>query len=91
MVTSLTNTAQSILTGAGRVNGVVINGGAAAEVVIFRATADTPEYFRYQIPIGASVFLPIRFFAEAGLEVITADAAGDVQVTVFFMKLSSPL
>ncbi len=88
VVTSLTNTAQSIFTGAWRVAGVVMTGGASAEVVIFRANDDSPEYFRYSLPAGTSVFLPVHFYAEDGLEVITATAAGDVTVTVFYVKLS---
>ena len=89
-ITSLTTTAQSVFTGPNRVAGVVINGGAAAEIVIFRANDDSPEYFRYHIAANTSAFLPVSFFAEDGLEVITASAAGDVTVTVFYFEPSSP-
>ena len=90
-VTSLTNTAQSVFTGPGRVSGVVINGGANPEIVIFRANDDSPEYFRFDIAATSSVYIPVRFFAEEGLEVLTATAAGDVTVTVFYFEPSSPI
>jgi hypothetical protein len=89
---SLTNTAQTLLdavsgaVGGTDVLGVHIRGGAAAEVVIFRAVDDTPEYFR--VPIAANGFeelkLPFRVARSEGLEVLTADTAGDVEVVLFY-------
>jgi hypothetical protein len=91
-IAALTNTAQAVFTsvasalGQQVILGFLINGGAAAEVVIFRATDDSPEYFR--VNIGAGGFAlheqPFCIAMSEGLEVITASAAGDVEVTVFY-------
>lgn len=88
-ISDLTNAERAVFSGAGRVSGAVINGGAAAEIVIFRGTADTPEYMRVNVPIAGCIVVPIGWFAESGLEVITASAAGDVDITIFYTKLSS--
>ena len=89
-ITDLSDTAQTIFTGPGRVEGIHIFGGSAAEIVIFRAVDDSPEYFRHDIGAApSSVYLPMSFFAEDGLEVITASAAGAVRVTVFYWLPSS--
>ncbi len=95
-VTSLTNTAQSIFaatagaTGNILVNGIIVNGGAAAEIVIFRAEDDSPEYFRISVPIGDTKYIefrtPLAISALDGMEALTASAAGDVEVTVFYWQ-----
>jgi len=93
-ITALTNVAQQVFAPSGisgdlgkvLVLGFVINGGAAAEQVIFRADDNTPEYFR--VNVGAGGFQPhtepFEIPAIEGLELITASAAGDVEVTVFY-------
>jgi len=93
-VTALTNVAQQVFAASGitgdlgkvLVLGFIINGGAAAEQVIFRATDDTPEYFRVNVAAGGVQIHsdPFEVPAIEGLELITASAAGDVEVTVFY-------
>jgi len=80
----LSDTAQAVFEGGRWVTGVVVNGCAAAEIVILRATADTPEYMRISVAIAGFVAVPFRWFAEGGLEAITASAAGDVNITVVY-------
>lgn len=88
--TDVDTTAQTIFTGPGRVAGIHIRGGAAAEIVIFRAVDDSPVYFQHDIAATpASTYIPVSFFAEDGLEVLTASAAGDVEVTVFYWHPNS--
>lgn len=60
----------------------ILEGGAAEEVVIFRAVGGTPEYQRVTVPANAplTVRLGQNVNANNGLEVVTADAAGDVSV-----------
>ena len=85
---NLSNVAQAVFTGGRRVAGFFIVGGAAAEIVIFRKIDDT-EYFRIPVAIGALVDLSkSEFYANGGLELITASAAGDVQVVVFYDNAS---
>jgi hypothetical protein len=85
--TNLSNTAQPVFTEGRQVVGVIITGGATAEVVIFRAINDT-EYFRVNVAIGATVIVEFPWYANGGLELITADAAGDVRVAVFYVSSS---
>jgi hypothetical protein len=95
-VTALTNVAQAIFAASGVTDdlgsklilGFLINGGAAAEVVIFRATDDTPEYFRVNVAAAGFAYhdQPFEISAAEGLELITASAAGDVEVTVFYYQ-----
>lgn len=84
-IDDLSNTATTVFTAGRWVTGVTVSGGAAAEIVIFRATADTPEYRR--VPVGIAGFATFEFpwFAEGGLEVLTASAAGDVGVTIDYL------
>ena len=86
---ALTNVAQDV--GADGVNlkvsHLVATGGAAAEIIIFRNSAGTTEYFRLPIGIGETIVLPRGFETEeGGLEALTASAAGDVNLTVFFFN-----
>jgi hypothetical protein len=92
--TNLSNTAQEVFSatsgsfGGTDVDVIHLRGGAAAEVVIFRAVDDSPEYFRVSLAIGEEKWLlfpkPVRFASDQGLEVITADAAGDVTVELYY-------
>lgn len=93
-ITALTNVAQTVFAASGLspdfgkvlILGFVINGGAAAEQVIFRAVDNAPEYFR--VNVGAAGFQaheePFEIPADEGLELITASLAGDVEVTIFY-------
>lgn len=86
----VSNTAVPVFTGPGRVAGIHLRGGAAAEIVIFRANDDSPVYFQHDIgQTPASVYIPVSFYAEEGLEVLTASAASGVEVTVFYYAASS--
>lgn len=86
-ITALSTAPFTIFTEAHRVRGIVLTTVTAA-TVIFRAIDDVPEYFRYTVPANTSVFLDIGFFAEEGLEILTAAASGNTDVTVFWVKLS---
>lgn len=88
----LTNAAQDVGTAGEKikVSHFLLTGGAAAEIVIFRNSAGTNEYFRVPLAAGEKVVVPRGFVAEVGashgLEVLTADAAGDVYCTIFYFK-----
>jgi hypothetical protein len=82
----LTNAAQVIFTGSRPVFGVRLVGGAAAEVVIFRRSGAGAEYFRVPLAIGEKYQDDIEWDARDGLEVLTADAAGDVQAATHFFE-----
>ena len=83
---ALSNTAVPVFTDGRWVQNIIIEGGAAAEIVIFRAIADTPVWFRVPVGIAGSVVLTFsgRGLFLPGLEVITASAAGDVGVAIFY-------
>lgn len=85
-IASLTDTAQTVVAvgAATLITWGIINGGAADEVVIFRAVDNTPEYFRVTVPSGSSVIVP-GFTVDPlqGLEIITVDAAADIDCTFF--------
>ena len=85
-IESLTNSAQTVFAAGAkvRIGHIVCAGGAAAEIVIFRAIADTPVYMQVNVPIGDTVVVPGWVVGTGGLEVITASAAGDVNVAVFY-------
>lgn len=82
----LSNTAVPVFTDGRYVQNIVISGGAAAEIVIFRAIADTPVWF--QVPVGIAGSVVLSFSGNglflAGLEVLTASAAGDVSIAIFY-------
>jgi hypothetical protein len=84
----LTNVAQDVGT-AGvpqRVKWIDITGGAAAEVIIFRSSDGATEYFRLNVGIAGTLHLDgFSFYAKSGLEILTADAAGDVKVTIAYV------
>lgn len=82
---ALDTTAQDVGTASveRRVAWGTITGGAAAEIVIFRDSAGSTEYFRQPVPIGAVIPLG-GFFAKDGLEVLTASAAGDVGLVLAY-------
>lgn len=61
-------------------------GGAAAEVVEFRATADTPIYFAVPVGIAAHVNVELDVYLADGLEILTRTAAGDVEVSIFYVQ-----
>ncbi|MGH7894862.1 MAG: hypothetical protein ACREQL_09345 [Candidatus Binatia bacterium] len=97
-ITALTDTAQTVFAAvAGSTAGtdisvIHLSGGAAAEIVIFRAVDDSPEYFRVKLAILEDKWLifpsdrPLRIAKSEGLEVITASAAADVDVQCFFFQ-----
>lgn len=85
-VTDLDTTPQEVFTGGRGVSGIRIIGGAAAEIVIFRAVDNSPEYFRINVGIGEQYVDDLPWYAEEGLEVLTASGAGDVSVTVHYFK-----
>lgn len=67
-----------------QIGGIRIVGGAAAEVVIFRRTGAGATYFTIPVGIGAYVESDIRWYADGGLEILTATVAGDVEVVIHF-------
>ena len=79
-------TAQGVGTASAKikVSSSVLSGGAAAEEVIFRRTGAGAEILRIPLAIGENLEITRGFQADSGLEVLTADAAGDVHVTVFY-------
>jgi hypothetical protein len=93
-IDSLTNTPQPVFaavsaaTGGQTVNGFAINGGAAAEQVIFKSASGAVEYFRVNVAASGWVTRdrPFVIAANLGLSVETATAAGDVEVSVFYWK-----
>jgi hypothetical protein len=85
---ALTNVAQDVGTASipQRVCWINLIGGAANEVVILRKSDASAEYCRIPVAAGASVMLPgFKFYASAGLEVLTVDAAGDVTCQVAYV------
>jgi hypothetical protein len=88
-INDLTNAAREVVANASaiQVAGVVIGGGAANEVVIFRSQADgSTVYMTVPVLAGDSKVIPFPWEAPLGLEVITASAAGDVSVTIFYHR-----
>lgn len=88
-ITSLTTTAQTVFAASERhwFKGIHLLGGAADEIVIFRAVDNSPEFFRLPIAAGVAAYYEIAGESGAeGLEVVTASAAGDVTVAVFEVK-----
>jgi len=81
----LTSAAQAVFSNGRWVTGVTIRGGAAAEVVILRASADTPPYMEIPVGIAGHAKVEYPWFAEAGLEALTATAAGDVNITITYL------
>jgi len=82
----LSDTAVPVFTSGRYVQNIIIEGGAAAEIVIFRGIADTPVWFRVPVAIAGSVhfefsgkglFLP-------NLEIITASASTGLTVAIFY-------
>ncbi len=68
-----------------RVAGLVAKGGAAAEIIIFRASGGGAELFRLPLAIGERVAWPrFKFYAPGGLEVLTVDTAADVELTIVY-------
>jgi hypothetical protein len=79
----LTNKAQVLLVPAPTrtLTYCVIQGGAAAEQVIFRGVGGSPTYATVNIAAGAVVGRSLQAAIPAGgLEVLTSDPAGDVTV-----------
>lgn len=93
---SLTDTAQTLFAavagamGFQEVSVLHLVGGAAAEIVIFRAEDNLPEYFRVNLAALEDKWIvfptdrPLAFAKVEGLEVITASAAGDVTVEAYY-------
>jgi hypothetical protein len=79
--TALSNVAAVVSSTQVKATAIVFGGGAAAEEVIFRRPGAGTEYFRIKVPITAAFFIP-GFDFEDGLEILTADAAGDVAVFI---------
>jgi hypothetical protein len=80
----LTNSAQAVFSGGRGVKGVNIQGVGNAATVIFRGTGAGAEYMRITVGIGSRQEFRVPFYAANGLEVLTASAAGDVNITVFY-------
>lgn len=92
----LSNTAQDVGE-AGKeqwVLGAMVFPGAADEIVIFRDSAGSVTHFRLPIPatvsstagesISTPVVLPFPVRCPGGLEVLTASAAGDIEIIVSY-------
>jgi hypothetical protein len=80
---SLTNTAQVLLSPVPvrTITFCVIQGGAADETVILRGVGGSPTYATVNVAAGAVMGRSINAAIPAGgLEVVTADSAGDVTV-----------
>jgi hypothetical protein len=87
---TLTNVGQEVGPGdasAIKVSHIVIeSGGVGDDVIIFRNSFATAEYFRVRLA-AQSTFVDARgFYAPDGLEVLTAIAAGDVYLTIFYVE-----
>lgn len=87
-ITDLTNAAQEVVANANelQITGVTISGGAAAEVVVFRSQDGNTTYFKVPVGIAGHTTIPFTWLADEGLEVLTESAAGDVGVTIFYVK-----
>lgn len=83
LAASLTTTPQTLYAGKAKVSHFVVGGGAADEIVIFRAVDDSPEYMRVPVLAGTTVVVPGFEIGAEGLEVVTASLAGDVTVAAF--------
>jgi hypothetical protein len=82
---TLTNAAEAVAAQGTFISGWRATGGAAAQVIIFRRPSAGAEYFRANVPInGLVVSPPGGFYASGGLEVLTAGAAADVNLNVFY-------
>jgi hypothetical protein len=68
-----------------KVSHMILRGGAAEEILIFEHLDGSAEYFRVTLAIGENVILRQGWEATGGLRVQTASAAGDVEVTVFYV------
>lgn len=84
--TDLDTTAQSVKTTPISVASFRIVGGAAQEIVIFRAADDSPVYFQVVVGAGAVVESTLPWYAEEGLELLTASLAGDVEVVIHYLE-----
>ncbi len=84
-VTSLTDTAQELfpITDLAKISHVIITSGSAQVTVIFRAIDDV-EDFRVKVPANETRILPGWQVGKGGLEVITAAADGNTEVTAFY-------
>jgi hypothetical protein len=83
----LTNVAQDVGTSGQAVkvsHYLIRSGGGGNDVIIFRNSAGTSEYFRIDVPAQTSICDPRGFTADEGLEVLTLAAAGDVYLSVFY-------
>ena len=87
-VAALSNTAKTLFAAnvKAKITHIVISGGAAAEVVIFRDLDDSPEIVRVAVAAGQTKVIPGWQVTDQGIEVITVDAAGDVTVTAFTVE-----
>lgn len=90
-ITALDTTAQTVVAAGARrkFTHFIISGGNAAEIVIFRAVDDAPEYFRVAVPAASTVVVPGFDCGPQGLEVATVTAAGDVYVTAFYVAFGA--
>jgi len=72
-----------------RTEAILISGAPLLpRTVIFRGAAGTPEWFRAAVPANQALYLPLAFVIPAqGVEVLTADAGGDVSVCFFYNLL----
>ena len=86
LVASLTNSARAavpVALAGLQITHIVISGGAANEIVIFRDIDDSPERMRVSVLAGDTKVIPGYSADDQGTEILTASAAGDVTVTFF--------
>lgn len=82
-VDDLSNTLALVSASAIFVGWGTIVGGAARETVIFRRPDAGATYFEQLVPINGVIDLHGMYFPD-GLEVITADGAGDIGVVLHY-------
>ncbi|MGH7894863.1 MAG: hypothetical protein ACREQL_09350 [Candidatus Binatia bacterium] len=99
-IPALVNVAQAVFAAVPGASGGVdiasihFNGPAAARIITFRtANGGATEYFHINLPSGSSdrwiIFdddRPLRIARSAGLEVLTNNAAGPVELNIYFWQ-----
>ena len=67
-----------------KISHYILQGGGSLETIIFRSSAGA-EFFRLQLQAAEVLIISRGFQAVGGLELLTLTAAGDVNVTIFYL------
>lgn len=86
-VTGLTNSYQTLLLGGKKykITHIVFSGGAAAKFVDIAKIGTPSTIFRVGVPANDTVVLPGWDTDTGGIRVRTTSAAGDLDVTAFYV------